>query len=82
MGGLVNASTGKKSDVLIEIPNRQRNDSAQAVKRIQIEEIDDDTQKTQLTGVEGGKLREAHFILEVDIYSYCTYLQNRSISVL
>ncbi|KAF9612252.1 hypothetical protein IFM89_038674 [Coptis chinensis] len=41
-GGLVNASTGKKSDILIEIPNGQRNDAAQAVKRIRIEEIDDE----------------------------------------
>ncbi|KAL5703538.1 Chaperone protein ClpB1 [Ranunculus cassubicifolius] len=42
-GGLVNASTGKKSDILIEIPNGPRNgDAAQAVKRMKIEEIDDE----------------------------------------
>ncbi|PIA47891.1 hypothetical protein AQUCO_01400469v1 [Aquilegia coerulea] len=44
-GGLVNATTGQKSDILIEIPNGQngpRSDAAQAVKKMRIEEIDDD----------------------------------------
>ncbi|WMV21720.1 hypothetical protein MTR67_015105 [Solanum verrucosum] len=41
-GGLVNAATGKKSDVLIQLPNGQRNDAAQAVKKMRIEEIDDE----------------------------------------
>ena len=37
-GGLVN----KRSDVLIQIPNAARSDTAQAVKKMKIEEIDDD----------------------------------------
>lgn len=42
-GGLVNAATGQKSDVLIQIPNGPRSsDAAQAVKKMKIEEIDDD----------------------------------------
>lgn len=42
-GGLVNASTGQKSDILIEIPNGpNRTDAAQAVKKMKIEEIDED----------------------------------------
>lgn len=41
-GGLVNAETGKKSDVLIQLPNGPRSDAAQAVKKMRIEEIDDD----------------------------------------
>lgn len=41
-GGLVNAVTGQKSDILIQIPNGPRNDAAQAVKRMKIEEIDED----------------------------------------
>ncbi|GKV35535.1 hypothetical protein SLEP1_g43791 [Rubroshorea leprosula] len=41
-GGLVNAATGQKSEVLIQIPNVPRNDAAQAVKKMKIEEIDDD----------------------------------------
>lgn len=41
-GGLVNAATGEKSDILIQIPNGVRSDAAQAVKRMKIEEIDDD----------------------------------------
>lgn len=40
-GGFVNAATGLKTDVLIQIPNSPRNDSAQAVKRMKIEEIDE-----------------------------------------
>ncbi|KAL0357443.1 UNVERIFIED_CONTAM: Chaperone protein ClpB1 [Sesamum calycinum] len=41
-GGLFNAATGEKSDILIQIPNGVRADAAQAVKRMKIEEIDDD----------------------------------------
>ena len=41
-GGLVNAATGQKSDVLIQIPNGARSDTAQAVKKMKIGEIDDD----------------------------------------
>ena len=41
-GGLVNAATGQKSEVLIQIPNGPRSDAAQAVKKMRIEEIDDD----------------------------------------
>lgn len=42
-GGFVNAATGLKTDVLIQVPNANgpRNDAAQAVKKIKIEEIDD-----------------------------------------
>lgn len=41
-GGLVNAMTRHKSDVLIQIPNGPRNDAAQAVKKMKIEEMNDD----------------------------------------
>ncbi|WOL11102.1 hypothetical protein Cni_G19863 [Canna indica] len=44
-GGLVNAATGKKSDILIEIPNGSFNsDSAQAVKKMKVlhDEDEDD----------------------------------------
>lgn len=42
-GGLVNAATGQKSDVLIQIANVPRStEAAQAVKKMKIEEIDDD----------------------------------------
>ncbi|XP_047338733.1 chaperone protein ClpB1 [Impatiens glandulifera] len=42
-GGLVNASTGEKSDILIQLPNGvPKNDATQAVKRMKIEEIEDD----------------------------------------
>ncbi|KAK8617163.1 hypothetical protein V6N13_117130 [Hibiscus sabdariffa] len=42
-GGLVNAATGQKSEVLIQIPNgATRDDAAQAVKKMKIEEMDDD----------------------------------------
>jgi ATP-dependent Clp protease ATP-binding subunit ClpB len=40
-GGFVNAATGLKTDVLIQIPDGPRNDAAQAVKRMKIEEIDE-----------------------------------------
>ncbi|KAJ8752759.1 hypothetical protein K2173_007069 [Erythroxylum novogranatense] len=40
-GGLVDAVTGQKADVLIQIPNGPRNDAAQAVKKMRIEEIVD-----------------------------------------
>nr|GMC48374.1 chaperone protein ClpB1 [Ipomoea batatas] len=41
-GGLVNAATGQKADILIDIPSGPRSDAAQAVKKMKIEEIDDD----------------------------------------
>ncbi|KAK3015089.1 hypothetical protein RJ639_006651, partial [Escallonia herrerae] len=43
-GGLVNAATGQKSDILIQIPNSNGPPSAatQAVKRMKIEEMDED----------------------------------------
>lgn len=41
-GGLVNAATGQKAEVLIQIPNGPKTDAAQAVKKMRIEEIDDD----------------------------------------
>lgn len=41
-GGLVNAETGQKADVLIRIPNGIRSDAAQAVKKMKIEEIGDE----------------------------------------
>ncbi|KAL1531714.1 Chaperone protein ClpB1 [Salvia divinorum] len=41
-GGLVNAATGEKSDILIQVPNGVRSDAAQAVKRMKIEEMDDE----------------------------------------
>ncbi|KAL8230733.1 hypothetical protein R6Q57_000511 [Mikania cordata] len=44
-GGLVNATTGQKSDILIQVPNANggvRSDAAQAVKRMKIQEVDDD----------------------------------------
>lgn len=47
-GGLVNASTGQKSDVLIRIPNGQRSDAAQAVKKMKIEEIEDEEDEMDL----------------------------------
>ncbi|GMH21550.1 hypothetical protein Nepgr_023392 [Nepenthes gracilis] len=43
IGGMVNASTGQKADVLIQVPNGlQRNDAAQAVKKMKIGEIIDE----------------------------------------
>ncbi|MBA0848257.1 hypothetical protein Goshw_030258 [Gossypium schwendimanii] len=42
-GGLVNAATGQKSEVLIQIPNGPpRSDAAQAVKKMKVEEMDED----------------------------------------
>ncbi|XP_024971060.1 chaperone protein ClpB1 [Cynara cardunculus var. scolymus] len=43
-GGVVNAATGQKSDILIQVPanGEARSDAAQAVKRMKIEEVDDD----------------------------------------
>ncbi|KAF8715766.1 hypothetical protein HU200_026714 [Digitaria exilis] len=42
-GGLVNAETGQKSDILIQVPNGAvRSDAAQAVKKMRIMEEDDD----------------------------------------
>ncbi|GMI95243.1 heat shock protein 101 [Hibiscus trionum] len=48
-GGLVNAATGQKSEVLIQIPNEPaRNDAAQAVKKMKIEEMDDDEEGDEM----------------------------------
>lgn len=47
-GGLVNAATGKKSDILIELPNGPRNDAAaQVVKKMKIEadDLEDDMEE-------------------------------------
>lgn len=41
-GGFVDAATGQKSDVLIQIPNGPRTEASQAVKKMKIEEIVDD----------------------------------------
>ena len=42
-GGLVDAQTGNKSDVLIQLKNGIRSDAAaQTVKKMKIEEIDED----------------------------------------
>ncbi|PIN26651.1 Chaperone HSP104 [Handroanthus impetiginosus] len=41
-GGLVNAATGEKSDILIQVPNGLCLDAAQTDKRMKIEEIDDE----------------------------------------
>lgn len=47
-GGLVNASTGQKADILIQIPNSfNRADAAQSVKKMKIEEIDDDDEEME-----------------------------------
>lgn len=43
-GGIVNAATGQKSDILIEIPSGPRSGAAHAVKKLKIEEIDDDVE--------------------------------------
>lgn len=40
-GGLVNATTGQKTDVLIQIPKAPRDDAAQKVKKMKIQEIVD-----------------------------------------
>ncbi|XVE56823.1 hypothetical protein DITRI_Ditri04bG0041800 [Diplodiscus trichospermus] len=44
-GGLVNAATGQKSKVLIQILNGTRSDAAQSMKKMKIEEIDDDDEE-------------------------------------
>ena len=42
-GGLVNAETGLKSDILIQVPNDAvRSDAAQAVKKMRIMEEEED----------------------------------------
>ncbi|CAK7322807.1 unnamed protein product [Dovyalis caffra] len=41
-GGLVNAATGQKADVLIQIPNGPRDDAAQKVKKMKIQEVVDE----------------------------------------
>lgn len=40
-GGLVNATTGQKTDVLIQIPKAPRDEAAQKVKKMKIQEIVD-----------------------------------------
>ncbi|GAB4845407.1 Chaperone protein ClpB1 [Ancistrocladus abbreviatus] len=46
-GGMVNAATGQKADVLIQVSNAPRNEAVQAVKKIKIEEIDDDDEMAE-----------------------------------
>ncbi|KAG5522730.1 hypothetical protein RHGRI_034770 [Rhododendron griersonianum] len=41
-GGLVNAATRQKSDILIQIPNDAKSDAAQSVKKMKIEKVDED----------------------------------------
>lgn len=44
-GGLVNAATGQKTDILIQLPSgdsSSRSDPAKAVKKMKIQEIDED----------------------------------------
>lgn len=42
-GGLVNAETGQKSDILIQVPNGAiRSDAAQAVKKMKIMEDEEE----------------------------------------
>lgn len=41
-GGMVDATTGQKAEVLIQLPNGPKTDYSQAAKKIRIEEIDDD----------------------------------------
>ncbi|CAN1312255.1 Chaperone protein ClpB1 [Linum perenne] len=49
-GGVVNAATGRKGDILIEIPNGNvlRSEAAQAVKKMKIEEIVDDDEDEEM----------------------------------
>ncbi|KAK4749616.1 hypothetical protein SAY87_027065 [Trapa incisa] len=46
-GGFVNAATVEKSEILIQLLNRPRSDAAQAVKKMRMEEMDDDEKKYQ-----------------------------------
>ncbi|KMS97775.1 hypothetical protein BVRB_5g123390 [Beta vulgaris subsp. vulgaris] len=41
-GGMVNAATGQKADVLIQLPNGPGSGLTQAAKKIKIQELDDD----------------------------------------
>lgn len=41
-GGMVNAATGQKADVLIQVPNGPGSGITQAAKKIKIQELDDD----------------------------------------
>lgn len=41
-GGMVDAATGQRAEVLIQVPNGPRNNATQAAKKLKIEEIDDD----------------------------------------
>ena len=48
-GGMVNAATGQKSDILIEIPNGvTRSDAAQAVKKMKIQADEDDEEMEEV----------------------------------
>uniref|UniRef100_A0A0D6QTR9 Clp R domain-containing protein n=1 Tax=Araucaria cunninghamii TaxID=56994 RepID=A0A0D6QTR9_ARACU len=49
-GGLVNPNTGLKSDVLIQIPSTAvKSEASQAIKKMKIEEIDDDDEPMEET---------------------------------
>lgn len=47
-GGLVNATTGQKTDVLIQIPKAPRDDAAQKVKKMKIQEIVDNDEDDEM----------------------------------
>lgn len=47
-GGLVNATTGQKTDVLIQIPKAPRDDAAQKVKKMKIQEIVDNNDDDEM----------------------------------
>uniref|UniRef100_A0A7C9ELD5 Clp R domain-containing protein n=1 Tax=Opuntia streptacantha TaxID=393608 RepID=A0A7C9ELD5_OPUST len=46
-GGMVDATTGRKAEVLIQVPNGPKSDVTQAAKKIRIEEIDDDEEMAE-----------------------------------
>jgi len=46
-GGMVDATTGQKAEVLIQVPNGPKSDVTQAAKKIRIEEIDDDEEMAE-----------------------------------
>ena len=64
-GGIVNAVTGQKSDILIQMPNGPlpRSDAAQAVKKMKIEKLDDDEDGD----VGGGPIRSKN---ELQVFFY------------
>ncbi|XP_021761516.1 chaperone protein ClpB1 [Chenopodium quinoa] len=41
-GGMVNAATGQRAEVLIQVPNGPRSNATQAAKKLKIEELDDE----------------------------------------